>query len=987
MKNFSLLFLTFVCLSSEVLSQTPKTKAEIRKAQALYEWQRTHDPETGKIPVEQKLLAAEEREQAIKATAQNPAAKTLLMAQPRWIEIGPSNIAGRIRSFLLSPSNQIAQAGGVSGGLWYGYNISDANTNTWLKYNDWADNLCVTTIARNPANSNILYYGTGEGYYNGNDFVGELIPQVGATQWGGGIWKTLDAGLTWQRLAATYQAAPYTQMAKEEFRLINKIVVANNGHIFVSTIGTTANPGGVFLSKDGGATFTRFLGNGTIATQKYGGDIELAANGTIYISMGLYTEDLAVYKCIYNSTTTNWSATAINTGLPINQGIKSRRVELACAPTNSTTLYAFLASASQSIGGTDFAKVYKSINGGTSWTACGTLPSAILNDQMSYNMTIKVSPVDANKVVIGGDVLAYSTNAGTNWTAVTTNPHGDIHELVFNNTGNGLYVASDGGIHYHSNIFGANIVTARNKDLNITQFYSCAVSAPAYSTTYIGGTQDNGVLKFTGADSYMPCTSIMGGDGGICHINPNNANQKVISGYFCNYLYDNGSGGFPVTFADTQEGFFINPTEMDWTNGILISAYNEDEIAFYAGVTSATGIITPTVHSFTAGTGMITFIKKSPTLANVVYIGTDKGNVYKITYTPSNLATALTVDYLNTTVLPIGFISSIDIKGTNDAEILVSFSNYNASTSSTVKNIWYTSTANLGSGASWKALDDGTNLPNIPVWSVLFAPTNSQSITVLVGTELGCYYTTDALSGTSFVWGVDANSPNTRVSQLVYRPSDKMVFMATFGRGLWRSDVFCDAHVWFDCAQTSFGNACPITFASQSTGLAPTNVNAWKVNDVSVSAGADNNLTICSATNLTWVKLTTKVTTPGGGGTSNVSIVQRAGYLSQYIPSMSCPPNLCGMQNQRDINKGVEDVFQIFPNPTENYIIEISCNDKSLLTNALLEICDLEGSVFYEKRMDNNTIEIILPQNMAKGIYIVRLKTLDNTFYKKLIIN
>lgn len=105
-----------------------------------------------------------------------------------WVERGPNNVGGRTRAIIFDPTDTNAAdgitviAGGVSGGLWKNTNIASAGSN-WIKMT-LPEHLNVQTITVDPNNSNIWYVGTGESYVFGDVD-------------GNGLWKSLDAGLSW----------------------------------------------------------------------------------------------------------------------------------------------------------------------------------------------------------------------------------------------------------------------------------------------------------------------------------------------------------------------------------------------------------------------------------------------------------------------------------------------------------------------------------------------------------------------------------------------------------------------------------------------------------------------------------------------------------------------------------------------------------------------------------------------------------------------
>src|SRR5439155_24679161 len=93
------------------------------------------------------------------------------------------------------------------------------------------------------------------------------------------------------------------------------------------------------------------------------------------------------------------------------------RITLAPAPSSRQTVYA-MAAIPNSTASTDLADIYKSTNGGASWTALGA-PSksytntnaeassvgTLLNGQGWYNAVVLVDPTNANTVYFGVALL------------------------------------------------------------------------------------------------------------------------------------------------------------------------------------------------------------------------------------------------------------------------------------------------------------------------------------------------------------------------------------------------------------------------------------------------------------------------------------------------------------------------------------------------------------------------------------------------------
>ena len=105
-----------------------------------------------------------------------------------WVERGPTNVGGRTRAIMFDPNDATLEtvfAGGVSGGLWKNTAISNANS-TWTRVNI-PENLNVSCITSDPNNTSIFYVGTGEAY-------------TGGDAGGDGVWKSSNRGLTWVKV-------------------------------------------------------------------------------------------------------------------------------------------------------------------------------------------------------------------------------------------------------------------------------------------------------------------------------------------------------------------------------------------------------------------------------------------------------------------------------------------------------------------------------------------------------------------------------------------------------------------------------------------------------------------------------------------------------------------------------------------------------------------------------------------------------------------
>ncbi|MCK5075329.1 MAG: hypothetical protein KAR38_03085, partial [Calditrichia bacterium] len=375
----------------------------------------TMDPALKTIPIERLFKAYQIKEEKLKFKA----------SPVSWREHGPVNIGGRTRAVMFDPNdgtNRKVWAGGVAGGLWYTDDIT-ASSPQWTKIDDFWDNIAASCIAYDPADNQVFYLGTGEGYFNAD-----------AVQ-GGGIWKTEDGGSSWARLNST---------TGSDFYYVQKIVVNSTG-VYAAT-----RNNGVMRSTNDGTSWSQVLGAGNGASTDRAADLEISADGTIYAAMGIFSTD-GVYS---SSDGTSW--TQLNTG---SNGFPTSgfyRIELAVAPSNANVVYALVQGTGYTI-----SALYRTSNAGSSWTTI-TSPANVdgnsfAKSQAWYNLIAVVHPTDVNTVIAGGVDLFKTTNGGTSWDQIShwyggyslPYVHADQHAIQYRpGASDEIVFGSDGGIFY-----------------------------------------------------------------------------------------------------------------------------------------------------------------------------------------------------------------------------------------------------------------------------------------------------------------------------------------------------------------------------------------------------------------------------------------------------------------------------------------------------------------------------------------------------------
>jgi hypothetical protein len=613
-----------------------------------------------------------------------------------------------------------------------------------------------------------MYFGTGEGYFNTDAIKG------------GGIWKSTNGGSTWNRLTST---------ANDSFAYIQRLAVTSTGDIYAATRSDiNASYGGLLKSTNGGSTWSVVIGTGAVATDTKVSDIEVAANGDLYASAGLFTTG-KVYRA--SKATYGTSVGDANTWTNISPAGSFNRIEIGLAPNDSNQVYLLCQGSASPF---DCTAIFSSSNKGATWTS-RTVPtivdqgynSVFTRSQGWYNLAVTVDPNNSSTVYIGGIDALRSTNSGSTWTQITTwslyaapsqfgtnqNTHADIHTIVFRpGSSTTAIMGHDGGLSYSSNLtVNGQLPTwvSKNNGYNVTQYYSAATH-PTNSNYFLAGAQDNGTQVFT-SPGLNATSSATGGDGGYCWIDKSNGNNQITAYLYNNYYVStNGGASFSTLPGGANTGRVINPGDLDGTNDILYTAGASNTLLRWSNVFGSSSVTT-----LSLSVGLVTSVKVSPNNPTTVYVGSYTGYVYRLT----NANSTPTVTQIATALGPNGAIKSIAVwkstSGTDDS-IVVALSNYG------VNSVYLTGNA-TATTPTWTDIDDNNTLQDIPVSSVVFNPMDHNRI--FIGTEVGVLANT-TLNGNSTDWDLVNNTtlPMVRTDQLAINSSNQLV-AATHGRGLF----------------------------------------------------------------------------------------------------------------------------------------------------------------------------------------------------------
>ncbi|NOT33076.1 MAG: hypothetical protein HOP12_02785 [Candidatus Eisenbacteria bacterium] len=697
--------------------------------------------------------------------------------------------SGRVSCVATHPTTpSIAYIAAAQGGVW---KTTDSGA-SWTVLTDGLPTLASGWVEIDPATPNKLYYGTGELHYSGDSFYGD------------GIFKSTDGGASWSKLADNGQVGSYIARVKLKPGAPSTIYVAGSD--------------GVVRSTDSGGSWTSSLGAGSADDLI----VHASTPALAYASIN----QIGLFK----STDSGVSWTQLGGGLPVAD---FGRINLAIAATNANVLFASVATP-----GGDLNGLYKSTDAGVTWAALAGVPN-YLGGQGWYDNAVAISPTNEN-IVFAAGIYPYdaslagvirSTNGGTSWTDVTNSVHPDQHHLAFAADG-ALWLGNDGGVWRTTNL--GNSWSARNTGLGITQFYTVGLH-PSNPSDLLGGTQDNGTVRYTGVPVWPQWVT---GDGGPVVYERDNPNIFYQTYVFLWYLSKFDDTNY---LGDVTGPWQSNGDNADWCNGPLIEDPNSSG-TLYVGTYrvykspdsgGSWNLISPSL----APGGVLLDLAVAVGNSNRIYSASDNGRVFvtddgaiwndRSVGLPSRALTNVLIDPddEDRAYVSVDQASGIRVMRTTDAGLS-----------------WSSMTGDLPNGLRGLSL------------AVDFRPDVDR---LYLGTDYGVYASLDA--GSTWVDGGTA-MPDVAIYELKLDTTNDYLVAATHGRSMWRAAV--------DLA------------APDVSVSAPDGGEVWNV-------GSTHNVT-WAATDLAGVSSVDVVFEPGGAGTPVVlaSAIANSGTFAWSITQL-----------------------------------------------------------------------------------------------------
>jgi photosystem II stability/assembly factor-like uncharacterized protein len=691
--------------------------------------------------------------------------------------VGPAITSGRIADLAVNPNNHNEYyVAAAAGGVWKTVNAGV----TYTPLFDGEGSFSIGCLAIDPANSNVVWVGSGE---NNNQRV---------VAYGDGIYRSEDGGKSWKN------------MGLKNSEHIGRIAIdpTNSDIVFVAAYGPVWKSGGergIYKTTDGGKTWKQVL---NVSEHTGFNEVMLDPRNPNIIYAAAHQRQRKVFTYIgggpesamYKSTDGGATWNKMMKGIP---GGDLGRIGLNYSPADPDVLYAVV-EATEGKGG-----VFKSTDRGASWEKQGGYTSS-----GNYYQRIFCDPKDVNKVFVINAYMVVSKDGGKTFKNLgEKSKHIDSHVIWIDPTNTDHYlVGCDGGV-YES--FDAAENWHFKPNLPVTQFYKVATdnSLPFYHIH--GGTQDN--FSMGGPSRTISANGIMNSDwyftsvGDGFETQVDQSNPDIIyaqAQYGALSRYDKKSGEYLYIQPQEEEGEAAN--RWNWDSPLQISKFDNKRLYFGSNKLYRTddqgstwkrisGDLTRQIdrnklevmgkvwsvdavakNGSTDIYGNLTTIAESQFDENTIYIGTDDG---LIQITNDGGKTWTKVD--NIPGVPERTYVNQVITSQHDRN--VAYVTFNHHRYGNFRPYVYKTT---DGGKTWKAIQN--NLPERGT-AYTIAEDHVNANLLFVGTEFGFFFSVDG--GQEWIQ-LKNGLPVISVKDIAIQKRENDIVLATFGRGFYVLDDY-----------------------------------------------------------------------------------------------------------------------------------------------------------------------------------------------------
>jgi photosystem II stability/assembly factor-like uncharacterized protein len=688
--------------------------------------------------------------------------------------IGPAATGGRIAAIdAVAEEPLTVFVGSAGGGVW---RSRDGGTTFRPVFDEHAQS--IGAVAIDPGNPKTVWVGTGESWTRNSVGVGD------------GIYRSTDGGDHWERLGLEHsERIARIQVHPKDG---NTVYACVTGHLW-----DDSEERGVYKTTDGGKTWKRILyvDPGT-------GCSDLAMDPQepriLYAGMWQFRRYPWAFRSggpgsgLFKSTDGGETWKPLVQGLPAGQ---KGRIAVAVAPSRPAVVYALVESRNTAL--------YRSDDTGETWTEVNS--SFNLQVRPFYFARVVVDPVDFNTVYKPGLFLTVSTDGGKTFgspfsgNGVASGPHSDHHALWINpKNPHQMLIGTDGGVYL-------SVDRAHSwrylKALPVSQFYEVSFDMAQPYHVY-GGLQDNGSWMapsrgLAGAVENKDWRNIGSGDGFYAVSDPADpdvvfvefqgghaSRVSLATGVSKDIQPLAGTGdpelrynwNTPIALSPTRPGtvyigsqfLFRSRDRGESWERISPDLTTNDPRKQQQGTSGGLTIDNSSAEKYTT----LFAIAESPKDANVIWVGTDDGNL-QLTRDGgaawTNVGRAIPG-------LPAGaWVSKIEAGHRDAATAFVTFDNHH---NGDMKTYVY-KTADFGK--SWQSLA-GSGAAGFA--HVVREDLENPDL-LFLGTELGLFI---SLDGGGHWARFTGNLPPVSVWDVAIHPRESDLIIATHGRGIYILD-------------------------------------------------------------------------------------------------------------------------------------------------------------------------------------------------------